>query len=96
MKIIVSDEADNDLMQIFSYLSQRSPQATQSLLDEINRRFVNLESFPLLGASRPDLGQDVRSAVVSPYMVLYAVRRDHVTILRVLHGGRDIEAEFRR
>jgi toxin ParE1/3/4 len=96
MKIIVSDEADNDLMQIFSYLSQRSPQATQSLLDEINRRFVNLESFPLLGAPRPDLGQDVRSAVVSPYMVLYAVRRDHVTILRVLHGGRDIEAEFRR
>jgi toxin ParE1/3/4 len=96
MKIIVSDEADNDLMQIFSYLSQRSPQATQSLLDAINRRFVNLESFPLLGAPCPDLGQDVRSAIVSPYMVLYAVRRDHVTILRVLHGGRDIEAEFRR
>ena len=96
MKIIVSDEADNDLMQIFSYLSQRSPQATQSLLDEINRRFVNLESFPLLGAPRPDLGQDVRSAIVSPYLIFYATRRDHVTILRVLHGSRDIEAEFRR
>jgi toxin ParE1/3/4 len=96
MKIIVSDEADNDLMQIFSYLNQQSPQATQSLLDAINRRFVSLGSFPLLGTPRPDLGQDVRSAIVSPYLILYAARRDHVTILRVLHGSRDIEAEFRR
>jgi toxin ParE1/3/4 len=96
MKIIVSDEADNDLMQIFSYLSQQSPQATQPILDAINRRFVNLESFPLLGAPRPDLGQDVRSAIVSPDLIFYATRRDHVTILRVLHGSRDIEAEFRR
>ena len=49
MKIIVSDEADNDLMQIFSYWSQQSPQATQSILDAINRCFVNLKSFPLRG-----------------------------------------------
>jgi len=95
MKIIVSDEADNDLMQIFSYLSQQSPQATQSILDAINRCFVNLKSFPLQGAPCPDLGQDVRSAIVSP-LILYAARLDHVTILRVLHGSRDIEAEFRR
>jgi toxin ParE1/3/4 len=96
MKIIVSDGADNDLMQIFSYLSQQSPQATQSILDAINRCFVNLKSFPLRGTPRPDLGQDVRSAIVSPYLILYAARPDHVTILRVLHGSRDIEAEFRR
>jgi toxin ParE1/3/4 len=96
MKIIVSDEADDDLMQIFSYLNQQSPQATQSILDAIDRCFVNLTSFPLRGSPRPDLGRDVRSAIVSPYLVLYAARRDHVTILRVLHGSRDIEAEFRR
>jgi toxin ParE1/3/4 len=96
MKIIVSDEADDDLMQIFSYLNQQSPQATQSILDAIDRCFVNLTSFPLRGSPRPDLGRDVRSAIVSLYLVLYAARRDHVTILRVLHGSRDIEAEFRR
>jgi toxin ParE1/3/4 len=96
MKIIVSDEADNDLVQIFSYLNQRSSQATQSILDDIDRCFVNLTSFPLRGSPRPDLGRDVRSAIVSPYLILYAARQDHVTILRVLHGSRDIEAEFRR
>jgi toxin ParE1/3/4 len=96
MKIIVSDEADDDLMQIFSYLNQQSPQATQSILDAIDRCFVNLTSFPVRGSPRPDLGRDVRSAIVSPYLIFYATRRDHVTILRVLHGSRDIEAEFRR
>ena len=96
MRIIVSDEADNDLVQIFSCLNQRSSQATQSILDDIDRCFANLTSFPLRGSPRPDLGRDVRSAIVSPYLILYATRRDHVTILLVLHGSRDIEAEFRR
>jgi toxin ParE1/3/4 len=96
MKVIVTDQADDDLMQIFSYLSAHSSQVAQSIAAEINRSFENLSSFPLSGSPRTRLGQDVRSIVVSPYLILYAVRRDHVTILRVLHGSRDIEAEFRR
>jgi toxin ParE1/3/4 len=96
MKIIVSDEADKDLLQISSYLSERSVQGTQSVLDNINRCFESLTSFPRRGTPRPNLGLDVRSVIVSPYLVSYAVRRDHVTILRVLHGSRDIDAEFRR
>jgi toxin ParE1/3/4 len=96
MKIIVSDEADNDLLQITSYLSERTVQGTQSVLDSINRCFVSLTSFPRRGSPRPDLGLDVRSVIVPPYVVFYTVRPDHVTILRVLHGSRDIEAEFRR
>ena len=96
MKVIVTDQADDDLKQIFSCLGAQSPLGAQSVADEINRSFENLSSFPLSGSPRPRLGQDVRSIVVSPYLILYAVRRDHVTILRVLHGSRDIEAEFRR
>jgi toxin ParE1/3/4 len=96
MKIVVSDEADNDLMQIFSYLSQQSSQAAEPIAAAIDRCFENLSLFPLSGPLRSSLGQDVRSVVVPPYLIIYAARRDHVTILRVLHGSRDIEAEFRR
>lgn len=96
MEIIVSDEADNDLMQIDSYLNQQAPQAAQSTFEAINRCFENLTSFPLRGSPRPDFGRDVRSVIVQPYLIFYAVRPDRVTILRVLHGSRDIEAEFRR
>jgi toxin ParE1/3/4 len=96
MKIIVTDEADNDLMQIFSYLSQRSSQAAESIAAEMDRCIENLSSFPFSGSPRAGLDQDIRTVIVPPYLILYAVRRDHVTILRVLHGSRNIEAEFRR
>ncbi|MET0675651.1 MAG: type II toxin-antitoxin system RelE/ParE family toxin [Bradyrhizobium sp.] len=96
MEIIVSDEADNDLMQIASYLNLEAPQATLSTLEAINRCFLNLKSLSLRGSPRPDLGEDVRSVIAQRYLIFYVVRPDHVTILRVLHGSRDIEAEFRR
>jgi toxin ParE1/3/4 len=96
MKIIVSDEADKDLLLIFSYLSQNSFQAAESLAAEIDRCFANVSAFPLSGPARPHLGPDIRSVVVPPYLILYAVRSDHITILRVLHGSRNIEAEFHR
>lgn len=96
MKIIVSEEADNDLLLIFSYLHQQSAQAAELIAAEINRCFENLSTFPFSGSSRSRLGPDIRLAVVSPYSILYAVRSDHITILRVLHGSRDIENAFRR
>jgi len=96
MKIIVSDEADNDLMLIFSYLHQQSTHAAESTANDLDRCFQNISSFPMSGAARSELGRDVRTALVPPYVVFYAVRSDHVVILRVLHGSRNIETEFRR
>jgi toxin ParE1/3/4 len=96
MKIIVSDRADNDLMSIFSYLHRRSSQAADLMAGEIDRCFQNMSLFPFSGLPRPELGPDVRSLVVSPYLVFYAVRRDHITVLRILHGSRDIDVEFSR
>jgi toxin ParE1/3/4 len=96
MKIIVSDRADNDLMLIFSYLHQRSSHAAELMAGEIDRCFQNMSLFPFSGLPRPELGSDVRSLVVSPYLIFYAVRRDHITVLRILHGSRDIDVEFSR
>jgi toxin ParE1/3/4 len=96
MNVIVSDEADNDLLLIFSYLSQNSFQAAELFASEIKRCLANVSAFPFSGSPRLRLGPDIRSVVVSPYLILYAVRSDHITILRVLHGSRNIDAEFQR
>jgi toxin ParE1/3/4 len=81
---------------IFSYLSQNSFQAAELFASEIDRSLANVSAFPFSGSPRPRLGPDIRSVVVPPYLILYAVRSDHITILRVLHGSRNIEAEFQR
>jgi toxin ParE1/3/4 len=96
MNIFVSDAADADLLRIYSYLAERNPDAAVSVLRDINDKFVNLCRFPFIGRERASLGSGVRSLVSEPYVIFYAVERDRVTIVRVLDGRRDIDAEFQR
>jgi plasmid stabilization system protein ParE len=34
--------------------------------------------------------------VVHPYVIFYMVERDRIIIVRILHGHRDVDAEFQR
>jgi toxin ParE1/3/4 len=45
---------------------------------------------------RPALGPNVRIGVVTPYIVVYrhTEREDTVTVLRVIHGRRDITEQL--
>jgi len=49
-----------------------------------------IADFPEAGAARPELGPAVRIRPVAPYVVIYDISPDTVTILRLLHGRRDI------
>jgi plasmid stabilization system protein ParE len=57
---------------------------------------VGLETFPLRGASRDDLGPGVRLLGFERRVAIaYAVEDDEVVILGVFYGGRDFEAILR-
>jgi toxin ParE1/3/4 len=96
MKVVVSDAADRDLLQIHSYIAERNPRAAEALLSEVDKKFQSLSQFPFIGRGRPSLGTDIRSVVVGSYVIFYTVGPGAITIVRVLHGRRDIDAEFRR
>jgi toxin ParE1/3/4 len=96
MRLVVSRDADDDLLQIVRYVSERNPVAARSLVDEINRKFLNLIHFPFIGRDRSNLRRGIRSVVTGNYVIFYRVESDHVTIMRVVHGRRDIDAEFQR
>ena len=53
-------------------------------------------NFRLSDEGAPSLGTDIRSVVVGSYVIFYTVGPGAITIVRVLHGRRDIDAEFRR
>jgi plasmid stabilization system protein ParE len=38
----------------------------------------------------------MRSVVVGMYVIFCVIERDHITVVRVLDGRRDIDAEFQR
>lgn len=57
---------------------------------------VRLAEFPYLGAAdEAQLGPGRRRWVVEPYLIVYRVEPDRsVTVLRIVHGARDLPALF--
>ncbi len=58
--------------------------------------YQRLITMPASGAPRPALGSKARIAVVLPYIVIYDHEDDLVTVLRVLHGKRNIATDLIR
>jgi toxin ParE1/3/4 len=96
MKIVVSEQADSDLLQIHGYLAERNPAAAFALADRFHRAFENLTHFPFIGRDRSILINGSRSIIVETYVVFYVVNEQRITIFRVLDGRRDIESVLRR
>ena len=43
-----------------------------------------------MGRARPELAPEVRSFAVARYVIFYAPSADCITVVRVLHGARDV------
>ena len=96
MNIFVAEQADADLLQIHTYLAERNLAAAVALASEFQNKFENLSRFPFIGRDRSNLLPDIRSVVVETYVIFYRVDPDRITIVRVMDGRRDIDAEFQR
>jgi toxin ParE1/3/4 len=97
MKIIVSAEADSDLLHILNYLAARDQAAAVALAGLFNTKFENFGfRFPFIGRERSILARGLRSVVAENYVIFYRAERERILIVRVVDGRRDIEAEFER
>ena len=53
-----------------------------------------LAEHPLIGQARPHLHPDLRGWLVRPYLILYRVDPDYLSIVRIVHGARDLPSLF--
>ncbi|MEA2903945.1 MAG: toxin ParE1/3/4 [Alphaproteobacteria bacterium] len=96
-RLIVAADADADFDDILAYLQE---EAGLVVADDYDKRLCEtierLVDLPESGAPRPLLGLSIRIAVVSPYVVIYDYSRDDdtLTLLRILHGRRDITEDL--
>ncbi|MGD0796862.1 MAG: type II toxin-antitoxin system RelE/ParE family toxin [Acidobacteriaceae bacterium] len=93
----VSPRAEADLDDIWLYVAKESGgiETASRLIDTIASRFLLLAGFPYAGRARDhDLGTGMRSFPVGEYVIVYSVEGPSVSILRVVHGRRDLEALF--
>ncbi|MBD2364182.1 type II toxin-antitoxin system RelE/ParE family toxin [Anabaena minutissima FACHB-250] len=90
----LSQQAEQDLEDIWTYLAQQNQIAADKQIAQILNRFPMLAQFPDMGKKRDDLMKELKSFPVKPYVVFYTKITDGVEIFRVLHQSRDIEGEF--
>lgn len=96
MRVLVSDRARADAVDIYSYLIGRNPAAAERVLERIERKLEQLSQFPFVGPGRSGLGENVRAAVAGKHLVLYKIETETVIVLRIIDGRMDVEEEFRR
>ena len=90
----LTEEARQDLDEIWLYIAEDNPSAADGFLDTLYERFVLLAQQPFLGRARLELAPHLRSFPVGNYVIFYRPIDDGVEIARVLRGSRDIDALF--
>lgn len=90
-KFILSKAADADLEDIFDYTLEefgldQAVSYVSSFDDTFNMIAENLE----IGRERKEIQEDLRSFVKDKHVIFYRILSDHVRIVRILHGSRDL------
>ena len=96
MQVVLSDKARSDLLRVYRYLEERSPDAADAFIRRIDTNFDNLARFPFIGRERARLAPGLRCLVAGLQLVFYTIGSDQITIVRVIDGRMDVDEEFYR
>ena len=92
---ILSPEAIVDLQDIYDFtLDEWGEAQAEKYLNEIYSVFDRLTQHPNIGRLRAELSDGLRSTPVGAHVIYFMPWQDHLAIVRVLHGARDVESEF--
>ena len=94
-RIAYAKPAEKDLDEIEEYLRDT---AGDKVADEFIIRVVDkvnsLRNMPERQRVRLELKTDLRAVSVRSYLIFYRIEAGTVTIVRVLHGSRDIHSKL--
>ena len=68
MRIVRTARAEEDLIEIWSYIAKENETAADLTLDALERKTRLLGLHPQIGRERPDIGKGVRSAISGAYL----------------------------
>jgi toxin ParE1/3/4 len=88
--IVFRRAALRDLEHIVLRIAIEDAGAARRFRDRILDRIDVLRTLPESAQPRPEFGQDVRTIPIGRYIVFVRVRVPTVTVLRIVHGARDL------
>ena len=95
MHLVLAEPAARDLEQIVDYIALDNPVAAEGVYRGIVAAAQKLPAFPALG--RPGRHPETRELSVPglPYLIVYEVSTEAVTILAIFHTARDLAQALR-
>jgi plasmid stabilization system protein ParE len=91
----LSPEAASDVRDIWAYIAEDSIKAARNVRISLLDACKLIAENPNIGHSREDLtNQPVLFWPVGSYLILYDRRTQPLSIVRVLHGARDVPSLF--
>lgn len=88
-------DARRDASDIWHYIARDNIPAADAVTDGFTENLGLLAQNPLLGSSRSELGEHVRSFSIGNYILFCEPVPGGILLVRILHGARDIPRELR-
>jgi plasmid stabilization system protein ParE len=89
MRVVLDDEAVDDLKQIRTWIAKDNPRAADELITRIFDRIESLLAPELTYMGRPGLDPGTHELIEYPYIIVYEVHevRGEIVVLAVVHGA---------
>jgi toxin ParE1/3/4 len=94
MRLTFTPLAEQDLEAIADYIAADSPARALSFVRELRAQCQHICLNPSVYRLRPELNAGIRSCAHGHYVIFFESGRNSVSIVRILHGARDISAVF--
>lgn len=92
--VTIRPRARIDIAEIWEYIAEDSEAQADAFVDRFNAQFQLLALQPGLGRNRDDMLAELRSFPFERYVIFYRAIHDGIDVVRVLHGARDMDAQF--
>jgi len=93
MKLVFSESARHDLLEIARFIAADDPEAAGRWVGRLRRRAKILRRMPLAGRRVPELDQEgIRELVEGNYRIIYRVVGTVVEVLRVFESHQLLSA----
>lgn len=94
MGLFFTPLAEQDLEAIGDYIAKDNPRRALTFMQELRRQCQRIAINPPGYRLRPELGDGIRSCAHGHYVIFFEAFASEVTVVRILHGARDLPAQF--
>ncbi len=89
MKVLIREDAYDDLERIHAWIAKDDPRAADAVGKRILESAARLGRFPYIGRAGSVAGTYEWAVPALPYIVVYRIRTDLVSIEAIFHAAQD-------